>query len=89
MIPLLEKIEGCLVGLSIGDSMGFPFETCSQQEISDILGGQVINRYVSPQQKNLGDTGEEPFMLWKDPLATSLNMFESYIGNVESTRINN
>jgi ADP-ribosyl-[dinitrogen reductase] hydrolase len=79
MIPLLEKIEGCLVGLAIGDSMGFPFETCSQEEIKSLFVNGAVDNYVSPQQEKLGDTGTLPAGSFTDDTQLSLAVIESII----------
>jgi ADP-ribosyl-[dinitrogen reductase] hydrolase len=50
----LDRFKGCLVGLSIGDMLGFPYETMTSAEIKALV--PEIKEYVEPVQRNISDT---------------------------------
>jgi len=45
---VLSKIQGCLLGVAIGDAMGMPVETMSAEAILDATSGKGISGFVKP-----------------------------------------
>ena len=45
--PTLEKFQGCIVGLAIGDAMGYPHEFRYRKDVVAKLGPQGITEFMS------------------------------------------
>lgn len=53
---LLSKIQGCLLGIMIGDAMGMPCEMMTPEAILAATNGQGITGFISPIQRKIKDT---------------------------------
>lgn len=54
-IPL-ERIQGCLMGVAIGDALGMPVETMKRADIIALNGGRGVTCFIGPVQKRIWDT---------------------------------
>ncbi|MDD5289843.1 MAG: ADP-ribosylglycohydrolase family protein [Patescibacteria group bacterium] len=54
---ILEKFQGCLAGVAIGDALGMPVEMMSDQEIIQAIGNHGVQGYLAPIQKKIRGTG--------------------------------
>ena len=52
----LEHIQGCLMGVMIGDAMGMPVETMKHEEIMKLNDGRGITDFVAPIQRRIKET---------------------------------
>lgn len=53
---ILERVQGCLMGVAIGDAMGMPWETLSAEKISALTNGQGVVNFSDPKQTRVKDT---------------------------------
>ena len=53
---LCQKVQGSLVGTAIGDAVGMPVETLSQDKIREETGGRGVTGFSKPTQTNIPDT---------------------------------
>lgn len=52
----LKKIQGCLMGVAIGDALGMPVETMKHDEIMKLNGGTGVTGFMEPFQTRVKDT---------------------------------
>ncbi len=55
---LLDRIQGCLMGVAIGDALGMPVETMKHEDIMKLDGGKGVTGFMSPVQKRVWDTAD-------------------------------
>jgi len=53
---LLSKVQGCLLGVMIGDAMGMPWETMTPEQILEATGGKGVIGFHDPVQRKIPDT---------------------------------
>ena len=53
---LLSKVQGCLLGVAIGDAMGMPWETMSCEQIVERTEGAGVTGFVDPIQQTIRGT---------------------------------
>lgn len=53
---MLKRIQGCLLGVAIGDALGMPCESMSSDEILKETNGKGIGGFVSPIQRKIKGT---------------------------------
>ena len=51
---IINKAQGCLLGLAVGDALGAPTEGMTPQQIRDKFGR--VNDFISDDQKGTDDT---------------------------------
>lgn len=57
---MLEKIQGCLMGVCLGDALGAPFEILTPQQILDVTHGRgVLGFHKSQEKKRLHATTDD------------------------------
>jgi ADP-ribosylglycohydrolase len=67
MVSMMERVQGCLLGIPIGDSLGYPVETFDPDEILEFTEGVGItafrnnpnNAFKSMQHFKPGDTTDD------------------------------
>lgn len=52
----LERFQGCLMGVAIGDALGMPVETMKHEDIMALNGGRGVVGFMAPVQKRIWDT---------------------------------
>lgn len=62
----LDKVQGCLFGVAIGDALGMPVETMTHEQIMCATGGYGVLHFMNPLSKrewltglNAGDTTDD------------------------------
>ncbi len=55
---MLSKIQGCLMGVAVGDAMGMPVELMSRAEILEKTNRCGITGFVHPIQRKIKGTGK-------------------------------
>ncbi len=50
---MIEKIQGCLLGVQIGDALGMPVETMTHSEIMQLHGGRGVVTFMDPVQRKI------------------------------------
>jgi len=58
MLSLREKVQASLLGVRMGDALGMPVETMSQEDIRRATGGKGITTFVDAIQKRLKGQSE-------------------------------
>ncbi len=52
----LDFVQGCLMGVAIGDALGMPVETMKHEDIMRLNGGQGVIGFMPSVQKRVWDT---------------------------------
>lgn len=52
----LDRIQGCLMGVAIGDALGMPVETMTHDEIAALNSGTGVIDFIAPVQRRIRDT---------------------------------
>ena len=53
---LLSKVQGCLLGVAIGDAMGMPWECMTYEQIMERTNGVGVTGFVDPIQQTIRGT---------------------------------
>ncbi len=53
---LLDRIQGCLMGVAIGDALGMPVETMKHDDVMKLNDGKGVIGFMPPVQKRVWDT---------------------------------
>jgi len=81
MDKMLEKFQGSILGLSIGDAIGMPAEWFTKEEISEKYG--IIDRFLDPKNKFDGILKAGNYTDDTDQMIAILNSFDEYGFNKE------
>ena len=55
---LLSRVQGCLMGVAIGDAMGMPVEMMTPEEIKEKVPGGQVTGFIDSIQRKIKDTQE-------------------------------